>query len=156
MGRRSVIAIGLAAVAVVAGVAWVSLSSDSLVSRSVDSGDGWTLVGSEVGAGYVPGSVEPLESSDGIGFRFVAATSTGGDSDCDPPRLTGSTRTESMLTIDMTWEQRGCADVGGEAFDLVVQDVPNGGLIVIFPIAPEQVCEGAAIYPDGSVAGCRS
>ncbi len=154
MERR--LAIGLTAAIVIVGIWWFNSSSNAFRLPSVDSGDGWTLLDSNVDPAHIPGSVEPLESRSGFpGLRFIVATSSGGDTDCYPPRLVGSTRTESTLTLDFQWQQRGCADMGGEAFDLAVHGVPEGGLAVIFPITAERDCKGAVLYRDGSVAGCR-
>jgi hypothetical protein len=153
MWSRLFVALTSIVVVVASWAAYQCWSTD--LARSIESGDSWTLIDSNVDVAHIPGSVEPLASSAGPGVRFVVATSSGGNADCHPPRLVGSTRTESTLTLDLQWQQRGCADVGGEAFELVVLDVPDDGLALVFPVTPEHVCEGAILYADGSVTACR-
>ena len=153
MQRR--MALGLAALLLIAGVWGVYSLWDRGQLPSMDSGDGWFLLDTNVDPAHIPGSIESIgTSAGGLGFRFVVATSTGGDADCDPPRLVGSTRTDSTLILDLQWRQRGCADAGGAAFDLAVERVPEDGLGLAFPITAERACQGAVLYPDGTVAGC--
>lgn len=132
----------------------VALVAASCGFRSIDSGDGWVLESREAGVGDPPGSViaEALEGA--LGVRFVVESGTGGDSECSLPWIEGSERTDDVLTIDIVWEKRGCRDIGPVEFTLRVQDVPEAGLGLAFPISPERPCMEAHFKSDGTTVSC--